>query len=160
MTNSLRNPQIETAVVSIYEAIKKTTKTELTDYEVSFIREGLEFSRSTVINNYAVVVEALEKLTKLESEFNYLIFTLQSYYDTIYYEFRCEYEPLFASFSRGGSPNQSATEASTLSKDGNKLLHKKRAVTELEQLIVYLKQEVLIMRSKTKSLDAKRSNTF
>lgn len=160
MTNIVTNPQIEAVVTTVKNSILSATGVVLSEYELGFIREGITFARTTVINNYAAVVDSMELLTKLESEFNYLIYTLQSIYDKMNYEYRSKYEPLFASVSRGGSPNQAATEAMVLSRNGNELLTAKKNITELEQLITFLKQEVVIMRSKLKTLDAKRSNTY
>ena len=160
MTNMVTNPQIEAVVNTVKNGVLSATGVVLSDYELSFIRDGVTFARTTVINNYAIVVESMDLLSKLESEFNYLIFTLQSIYDKMNYEYRSKYEPLFASVSRGGSPNQAATEAMVLSRNNNELLSLKKNLTELEQLIAFLKQEVIIMRSKLKTLDAKRSNTF
>ena len=160
VSNNVANPQIEAVVDTVNKAVLSLTGVQLSDYELSFIREGIKFSRTSVFNNYAAVVDAMELLTKLESEFNYLIYTLQTYYDKINYEFRSKYDVTFAGLSRGGSPNQAATESTALSRNNNELLNLKKTLTDLEQLLIFLKQEVLIMRSKLKTLDAKRSNTF
>jgi hypothetical protein len=160
MSNEVVDNRISGAVELLDVEVKATTGINLSDYEKAIITEGIVFAKSQTVNNYAAVMDAMEKLVMLESEYNYLIYSLTRYWEQLTLEFRSRYDPLFASLTRAGRPNQAAVEAEAMSKDGNKLLQLKNKVNRLEQVINYLKSEMLILRSKSKVFDAKRSNTF
>jgi len=160
MPNEIVDNRINSMVETIDSEIKATAGVVLSDYEKKIILDGIVFAKTQTVNNYAAVMDAMETLTMLESEFNYLIYSLLRSYEQLTLEFRSQYDPIFASLTRAGRPNQAAVEAEAMSKDSNKLLNMKNKINRLEQVINYLKSEVLILRSKSKVFEAKRSNTF
>ena len=159
MTNRVFDERIEQAVLTIDSEIFFSTGIHLSDYEKSILSEGILFAKTQTPNNYAVVMDSMETLTKLESEYNYIIYSLSRQLEEANFEFRTHYDNLFATLSRAGR-TLAAAESEALSKDGNKLLNLKNKINRLENVINYLKSEVLILRSKLKTFDAKRSNTF
>lgn len=151
---------VQEIVDKITMEIMNLTGHELSDYEQSFLSEGILFCKETTPNNYGIVMDAMERQTKLENDYNYLIYNLQFELEKLVYQYRSVYDNLFAQFTRSGLPNQAAVEAAVLSKDSNKLLTQKHKINRLEYLIAYLKTEALLIKSKGKVFDAKRSNTF
>ena len=158
--NDVLDPRVEEIIGTVELEIRALIGVTISDHEKSFIREGLNMTRKRTPNNYASVLVDMEDITRLESEYNYLIYSLIQYLEKYNVEFRSQYNAIVASLTRAGRPNQAAVEAEALARDNNKLLLLKNRNDRLEQLISYLKTEIAIIRSKTKTLDAKRSNTF
>lgn len=151
---------IQEATDKIAKEIFELTGKTLSDYEKQVISGGILFCKEKTPNSYGVIMDAMERQTQLENDYNYLIYNLAFELERMTFEFRSSYDAIFAQLTRAGLPNQAAVEASAMSKDNNKLLGLKSKINRLELLINYLKVESLLIRSKGKVFDAKRSNTF
>jgi hypothetical protein len=158
--NDYTDPLIESAVENIANEIATVTAVVISDFERGLLRDAFIFAKTSTPNNFAHVVDDMEKLTRLEDGLNYLIYQLIQYKETLSFDYYSQYNPLFASLTRAGRPNQAAVDAEVLSKNSNALLVVRRQLNRIEQLIDFLKAETFILRSKTKTFDAKRSNTF
>jgi hypothetical protein len=151
---------IQQLVLKISSEVLEITGNELSDYEKRVISDGVIFCKEKTPNNYGIVMDAMEKQTQLESDYNYLIYNLSFHLESLILNYRSLYDATFAQLTRSGLPNQAAVEASAMSRDNNKLLNMKNKINRLELVISYLKTESLLIKSKGRLFDAKRSNTF
>lgn len=161
MDNVIGTSRVDEVVEAISNGFIQCSGLQLSSYELSIIKEELLFTRSPSPNTYATALEDLEKLNRLESEYNYFIYKLDEIYRGLYNKFHLKYDISLANISRSGVVNnQAAAVAIVMSKSTDNLQELENMMNRAQNLLNYFKNELSTLKSRSKYIDAKRSNTL
>lgn len=127
---------------------------QLSEYEVSIIKKVLLVLREPSPTMLGAIFNKLDEIELLREEYNFILYKVRFRYQFVSQSYNSLYYKHYARISKQGRPNSASVEAEVYNDDTIKA--NKNASEQLYNLLKFLEDENMLLRSKERILDAKR----